>query len=144
MQTLCEAHDEVRSFEYGEVLQIIKSNSVEYTGVFMNCIQSNFDPNQNKTTLVIDLLVMDKVFKGWANVLDVENQTHLIIQDLIGIIWRAPVWQQYGVLKSISIANKFRDRSSDLLTGWGVTINFELFVEYGYCNAPVTGYTYTE
>lgn len=144
MRTLCTAHDEVRTFEYGEVLQIIKSNSVEYTGVFMNCNQSNYDPNQNKTTLVIDLLVMDRVFKGWSNVLDVENQTHLIVQDLIGVIWHAPVWQQYGVIRSISPAVKFRDRTADLVTGWGVTINFELVHDYGYCDVPINGYTYTE
>ena len=142
MKVLCDAHPQIKSFHYGEFLDIIKSDSIEYTTTMMNCIQSNFDPDRNTTTLVLDVMVMDKIYKDRSNNNDVENTTLLILRDLVGVIWRSPRWQELGTWSSISIASKFIEKGADVVTGWGCSITIDVVDGYGYCDTPVSGYNF--
>lgn len=130
---LCEAHNQINQYKYGEFLDILKSNTLEYTVAMMNCIQIQHDPSSNRTTYVLDLIVMDKIYKDRSNNNDVENQTSLILSDLIAVIFLSPRWQSLGEWSSVAPAYKFIEKGADVVTGWGVTVNFVVTGPVGYC-----------
>jgi hypothetical protein len=143
MSALCEAHKQIRTFEYGEFLEIIKSKTVEYPIVMMNVVQGPMDPSTNRDTLVIELMVMDKIYKSRENNTDVENTTRLIMRDIIGVMWHSDRWQALGEFSGVPLPQKFLEKGADVVTGWGASINFDLRLGYGYCDIPIdSGYNF--
>ena len=141
-ETLCLAHDEIKTFEYGDFLDIIKSNQIEYTAAMLNCSQFTPDPENKTISYVFDLLVMDKTFKDNSNVVDVENQTALILSDLAMVINYSDRWQSLGIYNTPAPAFKYREKGADVVTGWGLSFIFNAIVETGLCDLPITGYDY--
>lgn len=139
-EDICLAHDQVKSFRYGEFLDIIKSDVIDYTLCHLNIRQAT--RGEQSISYVLEFSVMDKTFKDISNINYVESNTLQIWNDIYNIVAYSPRWQDIGTVNTTSNPQKFRHRGDDEVTGWGGTILLEVYDEVGFCDVPVTGYDY--
>ena len=139
-EDICNAHDQLRSFKYGEFLDIIKTDVIEYSLAHLNIRQAS--RGEQSISYVLEFSVMDKTFKDISNINYVESNTLQIWSDIYNIVAYSPRWQDIGIVSGIANPQKFRHKGDDEVTGWGGTINLEVYDEVGFCDVPVTGYDY--
>ena len=140
IETLANAHGQVKTFKYGQFLDIIKDTTINYALCHANIRSAN--KNENSNVIQIELSLMDKTRGDDSNLFDVESNTYQIFIDLFNIISYSPRWQTLGVVNSSSAPQKFLNRGADVVTGWGAVIQFEIYEGLGFCDVPVYGYDY--
>lgn len=143
LQDLTAAHNQIKTFEYGDFLTIIKKN-IDYTCVMANVSNATNRTSQNLINLSVDLFVCDKTLKGDENKVTVENNTLQILNDLLGVISYSPRWQDFGVVTTSTPYRKYYDRTADVVTGWSATITFEVIHKNGFCDVPIFDYDYDQ
>lgn len=140
VETLADAHDQVQTFKYGEFLDIIKTDVIDYALVHLNIRQAT--RGEQSIIYNLELSVMDKTFKDISNINNVESNTLQVWNDLYNIIAYSPRWQEIGVINTVANPQKFRHKGDDEVTGWGGNILLEVYDEVGFCDVPVTDYDY--
>ena len=140
LKTLANAHGQVKTFKYGQFLDVIKDTTIDYALCHANIRSAN--KNENSNVIQIELSLMDKTRGDDSNLFDVESNTYQIFIDLFNIISYSPRWQNLGVVNSSSAPQKFLNRGADVVTGWGAVIQFEIYEGLGFCDVPVYGYDY--
>lgn len=140
LETLANAHGQVKTFKYGQFLDVIKDTTIDYALCHANIRSAN--KNENSNVIQIELSLMDKTRGDDSNLFDVESNTYQIFIDLFNIISYSPRWQTLGVVNSSSAPQKFLNRGADVVTGWGAVIQFEIYEGLGFCDVPVYGYDY--
>ena len=143
LQELTAAHNQVKTFEYGDFLTILKRR-VDYTCVMANVSNATYRQGSNLINLQLDLFVADKTLKGDENKIDVENNTQQILNDLLGVITRSARWQEFGYVTSDIPERKYYDRTPDVVTGWNATISLEIIHKNGFCDVPIFNYDYDQ
>lgn len=141
LEALCDSHDQLRTFRYGEFLDIIKESDIQYSLAHLNIRLAT----KNEKSIVFQLLfsVMDSTTEGNENIDYVESNMLQVWTEIYNIIAYSPRWQEMGVVTTPSTPQKFRHKGADVVTGWGGTILFEYYEDNaGYCDVPVTGYDY--
>lgn len=141
LEILCNAHDQIRTFKYGEFLDIIEEDDIEYLLAHLNIRLGT--KNLKSTVFQMEFSVMDRTIEGNENINYVESNTMQVLQDIYNIMSYSPRWQDMGVITTPSTPQKFRHKGADVVTGWTHVIQFEYYeMDAGYCDVPVTGYDY--
>jgi len=143
LQDLTAAHNQVKSFEYGDFLTILK-RKVDYTCVMANVSNATYRQGSNLINLQLNLFVADKTLKGDENKIDVESNTQQILNDLLGVITRSARWQEFGYVTTDIPEQKYYDRTPDVVTGWNATISLEIIHKNGFCDVPIFNYDYDQ
>jgi len=143
LQELTAAHNQVKSFEYGDFLTILK-RKVDYTCVMANVSNATYRQGSNLINLQLNLFVADKTLKGDQNKIDVESNTQQILNDLLGVITRSTRWQEFGYVTTDIPEQKYYDRTPDVVTGWNATISLEIIHKNGFCDVPIFDYDYDQ
>jgi hypothetical protein len=135
-------HKQIKSFDYGEPLTLIKKRTVKYAALWMNISVSSFD--EKKTTFNIEFFCMDRVNKDDRNKVDVENTTSRILRDIYNIIRFSTRWQDFGELVQSVQNQKYYDYTADRVTGWGQTISFNVWNTDCFADLPMGDYDFNQ
>jgi hypothetical protein len=133
---------QIKSFDYGEPLILIKKRTVKYAALWMNISVSSFD--EKKTTFNIEFFCMDRVNKDDRNKVDVENTTSRILRDIYNIIRFSTRWQDFGELVQSVQNQKYYDYTADRVTGWGQTISFNVWNTDCFADLPMGDYDFNQ
>ena len=99
----------------------------------------------SQTTYSIELLILDRVITGNdENKLNSENITHSIVRDLINVIGYSTRWRTFSDFTTNAPSQKYYDEFADAVTGWGVTIDLQVYNSNGICDLPVFDYDFNQ
>lgn len=142
LKELAEAHQQVRSFHYGEWLSILKDNSVEYCSVWAVATNSAISDLQVDVTLEIG--IFDKLLPNGKNEDQVLSDTLLIANDLYGTIRMSPRWQQWMQIVGPWQCTPHTNDQQDVLAGHRVTLQLKIKAKTGFCDIPIKDYDFGE
>ena len=143
VEDLCNAHAQIESFHYGDTLSLLQHGSIDYITCLMNVARSPMGNAQ--TTFSIELLILDRVITGDdENKLNSENITHSIVRDLINVIGYSTRWRTFSDFTTNAPSQKYYDEFADAVTGWGVTIDLQVYNSNGICDLPVFDYDFNQ
>jgi len=141
VELLTEAHQQMKSFRYGDILDILKGSKIDYACMFMNVSNVTFPDNSIQFT--VELLAMDKTTKDDLNKLDVENTMLHVINDFVNVMRYSDRWQSfYNDIIFGSPSRKYYDNFADVVTGWGLTITLDVYNSQDICDLPIINYNY--
>jgi hypothetical protein len=140
VKAISDAHLQLRSFRYGDVLDILKGERIEYACLFMNV--SNATINNASVQLVVELLAMDKTFKDDKNKVDVENTMLRVINDISNVMNYSNRWNVFSDVLTSRPSRKYYDNYADVVTGWGMTVTIDVYNQNGICDLPLVDYDY--
>jgi hypothetical protein len=133
----------MKSFRYGDILDILKGSKIDYACMFMNV--SNASYGDGSVQVTVELLAMDKTTKDDLNKLDVENTMMHVINDFKNVMRYSDRWQSfYNDIIFGSPARKYYDNFADVVTGWGLTITLDILDLDGICILPIVDYDYEQ
>jgi hypothetical protein len=140
VKAISDAHLQLRSFRYGDVLDILKGERIEYACLFMNV--SNATINNASVQLVVELLAMDKTFKDDKNKVDVENTMLRVINDISNVMNYSNRWNIFSDVLTSRPSRKYYDNYADVVTGWGMTLTIDVYNQNGICDLPLVDYDF--
>jgi hypothetical protein len=137
---LADAHVQLRSFYYGDLLDIIKIGAIDYATCFLSI--NSASNNANFETFNLELFVFDILASDDSNRTDIENTTKRILNDLISVIRYSTRWNDFSeVLNDVSEL-KYYDKLQDRLSGWGCTIQLKVYSNDCLVGLPIDGYDF--
>jgi hypothetical protein len=137
---LADAHIQLRSFYYGDLLDIIKIGAIDYASCFLSI--NSASNNANFETFNLELFVFDILASDDSNRTDIENTTKRILNDLITTIRYSNRWNDFSeVLNDVSEL-KYYDKLQDRLSGWGCTIQLKVYRNDCLVGLPIDGYDF--
>ena len=137
---LVDAHVQLRSFYYGDLLDIIKIGAIDYATCFLSI--NSASNNANFETFNLELFVFDILASDDSNRTDIENTTKRILNDLITTIRYSTRWNDFSeVLNDVSEL-KYYDKLQDRLSGWGCTIQLKVYSNDCLLGLPIDGYNF--
>lgn len=137
---LVDAHVQLRSFYYGDLLDIIKIGAIDYATCFLSI--NSASNNANFETFNLELFVFDILASDDSNRTDIENTTKRILNDLITTIRYSTRWNDFSeVLNDVSEL-KYYDKLQDRLSGWGCTIQLKVYSNDCLLGLPIDGYDF--
>lgn len=137
---LADGHVMLNSRFYGNFLEIYESNKVDYSTLLMNVNNATVDPSYYQLT--VELMVMDKVFKGEENRTDVESDTITILGDVFSVISYSNRWQAFSKVFGATQMRKFIHKGEDEVTGWAMSVQLGLKRNNGICDLPMKNYDF--
>jgi hypothetical protein len=137
---LVNAHVQLRSFYYGDLLDIIKIGRIDYASCFLSI--NSASNNANFETFNLELFVFDILASDDSNRTDIENTTKRILNDLITTIRYSNRWNDFSeVLNDVSEL-KYYDKLQDRLSGWGATIQLKVYSNDCLVGLPIDDYDF--
>jgi hypothetical protein len=137
---LVNAHVQLRSFYYGDLLDIIKIGRIDYASCFLSI--NSASNNANFETFNLELFVFDILAADDSNRTDIENTTKRILNDLITTIRYSTRWNDFSeVLNDVSEL-KYYDKLQDRLSGWGCTIQLKVYSNDCLVGLPIDDYDF--
>ena len=137
---LVNAHIQLRSFYYGDLLDIIKIGRIDYASCFLSI--NSASNNANFETFNLELFVFDILAADDSNRTDIENTTKRILNDLITTIRYSTRWNDFSeVLNDVSEL-KYYDKLQDRLSGWGCTIQLKVYSNDCLVGLPIDDYDF--
>lgn len=139
LNSLANAHKQINSYFWGDFLRAYKETQLDYP--LMCCfITPTVQFNKNVSTVPINILVCDKIYKAFDNLNDVESDMLDLSNQIYQIIRQHPRWQELGVVVSASIPTKFIDQGGDEVAGYVMQVNFKFKNEVCFDNLPLNDY----
>jgi hypothetical protein len=139
--SLVTTHSQLKTCLEGDLLDLIKSNDIEYAAFFFSC--SNVRNETSYLTYQVDMFVFDILEDGDENRSDIENTTLQVLNDIVDVMNYAPRWQQFCETNISVDELKYYDKL-DRLSGWGCRLDIRTFRESGYCFTPFVGYDFKQ
>ena len=139
---LVDAHVQLRSFHYGDLLDIIKKGRIDYTSCFLSI--NNAVNNPFFETITLELFVFDILAEDDSNRTDIENTTKRILNDLITTIRYSNRWNNFSEVLSDVTELKYYDNLQDRLSGWGGTIQLKIYSKDCLVGLPIDGYDFDQ
>lgn len=139
---LVDAMIQLRSFHYGDLLDIIKKGRIDYASCFLSV--NNASNNASFETLTMELFVFDILAEDDSNRTDIENTTKRILNALITTIRYSNRWNSFCEVTADVSELKYYDNLQDRLAGWGGTIQLRVFANDCLTGLPIDGYNFNE
>jgi len=137
---LVDAHVQLRSFYYGDLLDIIKIGNIDYASCFLSI---NSAPNNaNFETFNLELFVFDILASDDSNRTDIENTTKRILNDLITVIRYSTRWNDFSEVLTDVPQLKYYDNLQDRLSGWGATLQLKVYRNDCLVGLPIDNYDF--
>jgi hypothetical protein len=137
---LADAHVQLRSFYYGDLLDIIKIGAIDYATCFLSI--NSASNNANFETFNLELFVFDILASDDSNRTDIENTTKRILNDLITVIRYSTRWNNFSEVLSDVSELKYYDKLQDRLSGWGCTIQLKVYSNDCLVGLPIDDYDF--
>jgi hypothetical protein len=137
---LVNAHIQLRSFYYGDLLDIIKIGRIDYASCFLSI--NSASNNANFETFNLELFVFDILAADDSNRTDIENTTKRILNDLITTIRYSTRWNDFSEVLNDVNELKYYDKLGDRLSGWGATIQLKVYRNDCLVGLPIDGYDF--
>jgi hypothetical protein len=137
---LTDAHVQLRSFYYGDLLDIIKIGAIDYATCFLSI--NSASNNANFETFNLELFVFDILASDDSNRTDIENTTKRILNDLITVIRYSTRWNNFSEVLSDVSELKYYDKLQDRLSGWGCTIQLKVYSNDCLVGLPIDDYDF--
>ena len=137
---LIDAHVQLRSFYYGDLLDIIKIGSIDYASCFLSI--NSASNNANFETFNLELFVFDILASDDSNRTDIENTTKRILNDLITVIRYSTRWNDFSEVLSDVSELKYYDNLQDRLSGWGATLQLKVYSNDCLIGLPIDDYDF--
>ena len=137
---LVNAHVQLRSFYYGDLLDIIKIGSIDYASCFLSI--NSASNNANFETFNLELFVFDILATDDSNRTDIENTTKRILNDLITTIRYSNRWNDFSEVLSDVSELKYYDNLQDRLSGWGATLQLKVYSNDCLIGLPIDNYDF--
>ncbi len=137
---LINAHVQLRSFYYGDLLDIIKIGSIDYASCFLSI--NSASNNANFETFNLELFVFDILASDDSNRTDIENTTKRILNDLITTIRYSNRWNDFSEVLTDVTELKYYDNLQDRLSGWGATLQLKVYSNDCLIGLPIDGYDF--
>ena len=137
---LADAHVQLRSFYYGDLLDIIKIGAIDYATCFLSI--NSASNNANFETFNLELFVFDILSSDDSNRTDIENTTKRILNDLITVIRYSTRWNNFSEVLSDVSELKYYDKLQDRLSGWGCTIQLKVYSNDCLVGLPIDDYDF--
>lgn len=137
---LVDAHIQLRSFYYGDLLDIIKIGSIDYASCFLSI--NSASNNANFETFNLELFVFDILASDDSNRTDIENTTKRILNDLITTIRYSNRWNDFSEVLTDVSELKYYDKLQDRVSGWGCTIQLKVYRNDCLVGLPIDDYDF--
>lgn len=137
---LIDAHVQLRSFYYGDLLDIIKIGSIDYASCFLSI--NSASNNANFETFNLELFVFDILASDDSNRTDIENTTKRILNDLITVIRYSTRWNDFSEVLSDVSELKYYDNLQDRVCGWGATLQLKVYSNDCLIGLPIDDYDF--
>jgi hypothetical protein len=139
LSEIATAHKQIHSYFWGDFMRAFKERELNYP--LMCCyITPTVIFNKTVSTVPINILVCDKIYKDWSNLNDVESDMLDLANQLYQIIRLHPKWQELGTVVSCNIPTKFIDQGGDEVAGFVMTVNFKFISDVCFDNLPLENY----
>jgi hypothetical protein len=137
---LVDAHVQLRSFYYGDLLDIIKIGAIDYASCFLSI--NSASNNANFETFNLELFVFDILATDDSNRTDIENTTKRILNDLITVIRYSTRWNDFSEVLTDVPQLKYYDNLQDRLSGWGATLQLKVYRNDCLVGLPIDDYDF--
>lgn len=133
LESVCNDHAQVSSFEFGEEYDISASQQEAYPLVWANVLPGNIS---EKTLFVnMEVMVMDVQRANQNNERDTLSDTLSIAQDIYAAM-SSPLYQDYFFIQKNVNLEPMREELPDLVNGWRMNLIFELAQTRDRCQIP--------
>lgn len=134
LQNFVSAHAQINTFFVGKVSEFQTQQNI-YPAVIV--IPSNAKIQLGATDIQLQILVVDRLKEDLSNYTDSYNNTLFILQDIFAYMyWKIENdGEQYWQLDPIN-AKPLNEFTSDYLSGWVATMNFQLIFNANECLIP--------
>ncbi len=140
VNVLVDAQIQLRSFHYGDLLDIIKKGSIDYASCFLSI--NSASNNASFETFNLELFVFDILAADDSNRKDIENTTKRILNDLITVIRYSTRWNSFSEVLNDVNELKYYDNLQDRLSGWGGTIQLKVYSNDCLVGLPIDDYDF--
>lgn len=139
LNSVATAHKQIHSYFWGDFLRAFKEKDLNYP--LMCCyITPTVLFNKNVSTVPINILLCDKIYKDWRNLNDVESDMLDLANQVYQILRLHPKWQALGTVVSANVPTKFIDQGGDEVAGFVMTLNFKFKNAVCFDNLPLENY----
>lgn len=140
VNVLVDAHVQLRSFYYGDLLDIIKIGAIDYASCFLSI--NSASNNANFETFNLELFVFDILASDDSNRTDIENTTKRILNDLITTIRYSNRWNDFSEVLTDVSELKYYDKLQDRVSGWGCSLQLKVYSNDCLVGLPIDGYDF--
>jgi hypothetical protein len=141
LKEIAEKHLQTNSFYWGDLLDAVKQDAIDYP--LVNCYYPNGSFQYNTTTIQLVVQVSDKLYKDNSNLHDIESDTLQTLRDIFNVINKSPRWKRIGKIQNATV-DKFKDITGDELVVHSMNLNFILRDVSGVCDLPILDYDYDQ
>jgi hypothetical protein len=131
-KNIAESHKQINSFGWGDVPEILSRQDHIYPLMMVTPSDVINEQGQIKHTYIIS--VADRLKKDISNQVDVDNDTHQIMSDLIAIFYNID-YLNLSVELPLNIT-PFKNIDPQDVIGWYGTFNLIVDENYDYCAVP--------
>ena len=137
-------HEQINSFGNGDLWEVIEHNQLADFNYPLLWVKDGATSSSNRLiTWNFDVLCMGVVQKDEKDENDVKSDTSQILFDLVSYFEQKTNVSDYGskwtmvqIVKNGNM-NSFTERFEDELTGWTMTVGFEIPNDYNNCDLPI-------
>ncbi len=133
LESICNDHAQVSSFEFGEQYDISASQQEQYPLVWANVLPGSIS---EKTLFVnMEVMVMDIQRANQNNERDTLSDTLSIAQDIYAALSN-PLYEDYFYIQRSVTLEPMREALPDVVNGWKMGLIFELAQTRDRCQIP--------
>lgn len=144
--TIANEHLQINDFYFGSFLDAYSGARIQHTILMLDILQSTPGREANQGNYYVDLLcvitVADKVYDDDSNRIDVQNQTHLIINDVWNTLQSKKWTRDIGKIISTTPAQYFRQKGGDNVDGWVIQFTLRIWSDRDLCAIPYNDYDF--
>lgn len=142
-EDIAKSHIQLKDYFWGEWADSFESRAQKYACMVVN-VPPPFTFERVTTVIPVNIIVADQVKTDQSNLKDVESDTFGILQDIQRVIRSSQNWNDFCVIKQMTGAVKFKDKSPDEVAGWQMTVYLKMIDSRGLCELPLIGYDFTK
>jgi len=137
------AHEQVKSFHWGDLLDFYASNQVRHSTVVIQPIRLS-EISRTKVTVQLLVTVADRVATRKFNLDEVHSDSVLILSDLVDTMNVSQRWRSFITGATSGDAQLFENRTGDLVAGAVMTINVTVTNISDLCAIPLDDYDFDQ
>lgn len=137
IKTIAEAHNQVRSYQNGEISELFNDKTTKYVAVALQYVIGNVNIGGHQVTTNFSLMVCDLVNVSKdtrTNEDDVLSDTFSILMDLITQL-NHPNYNDWRLSLSNN-ASAFVQRGGDMYAGWTIEFSISWIFPQNICEVP--------
>lgn len=140
LNEIANAHRQINEFFQGDFLDAISRDAAQYPLMVVTLAPGNVNDVSVQMNAIIT--ICDKYnHSEYRQINEVHSDCLSIVND-INTTFRQYRWTEFvDILDDIGI-EPFINRGQDMVAGWTMSINFEVYNELNWCDIPYDGYDF--